>query len=456
MKIRKVLIANRGEIALRIIRACRDLGIESVQVYSKADEGSLPVKMADHAVCIGGAAAKESYLNTDALLSAAAMTGADAIHPGYGFLSENPEFAEACTNAGLVYVGPDAGIIRLMGNKSAARATAAAAGVSVIPGSSEPVSDPDLAMKIAAEVGYPVLVKASAGGGGRGMRVVANESQLRESLQRASTEAQTAFGSGEVYIEKYLPSVRHVEVQVFGDGTRAIHFGERDCTIQRRHQKLLEEAPSPAILPHVRESMLAAACALCEHVGYKNAGTVEFVLDAAAQKYYFIEMNTRIQVEHPVSELLTGYDLVRLQLQIAAGLPMSIQQSDIQFNGHVIECRINAEDPEKGFMPAPGSLKEFWPPQGPGVRVDTHVHTGYGLPPYYDSLVAKVLTYGQTREEAIAQMRRALHEMQIDGLRTTKEFHQRLMNEPDFLKGDFDTQFVKTKMWAGHPTQHLL
>lgn len=456
MKIKKVLIANRGEIALRIVRACRDLGIESIQAYSSADADSMAVKQADHAVCIGGAQARESYLNTDALLAAAAMTGADAVHPGYGFLSENPEFAEACQQAGLVYVGPDPAVIRLMGNKSAARATATAAGVSVIPGSPEPVSDPDVAAAIAGEVGYPVLVKASAGGGGRGMRVVNDEAQLRESLQRASTEAQAAFGSGEVYIEKYLPSVRHVEVQVFGDGKRAIHFGERDCTIQRRHQKLLEEAPSPALSAAVREDMLAAACALCEHVGYKNAGTVEFVLDAAAQKYYFIEMNTRIQVEHPVSELLTGIDLVKLQLLVAGGEPLELQQGDIRCTGHVIECRINAEDPEKGFFPAPGSLQEFLPPLGPGVRVDTHAYQGYALPPYYDSLVAKVLAYGQTREEAIARMSRALHEMSIGGLKTTLGFHQRLLTEPDFVRGEFDTQFVKMKMWAGHPTQHLL
>lgn len=456
MKIKKVLIANRGEIALRIVRACRDLGIESIQAYSRADADSLAVKLADHTVCIGGAQARESYLNSDALLAAAAMTGADAVHPGYGFLAENPEFAEACQQAGLIYIGPDPAVIRLMGNKSAARATATAAGVAVIPGSPEPVSDPDVAAAIAGEVGYPVLVKASAGGGGRGMRVVNDEAQLRESLQRASTEAEAAFGNGEVYIEKYLPSVRHVEVQVFGDGKRAIHFGERDCTIQRRHQKLLEEAPSPALTPAVRESMLAAACALCEHVGYKNAGTVEFVLDAAKQQYYFIEMNTRIQVEHPVSELLTGIDLVKLQLQIAGGEALTLEQSDIRCSGHVIECRINAEDPEKGFFPAPGSLLEFLPPLGPGVRVDTHAYQGYALPPYYDSLVAKVLVYGQTREEAIARMRRALDEMKIVGLKTTLGFHQRLLTEPDFVRGEFDTQFVKMKMWAGHPTQHLL
>ncbi len=456
MTIKRVFVANRGEIAVRIIRACRELGIQTIQAYSAADKNMLAVQMADEAICIGGDSAKESYLNTDAILNAAKMKAADALHPGYGFLSEDPDFAQACLDAGLIYVGPQPDVIRLMGNKSAARELAQKAGVPVIPGSIGPVSDINQAKKIAQQAQYPILVKAAAGGGGRGMRLVLDESGLENALQRASVEAQAAFGSGEVYIEKYLPSIRHVEVQVFGDGKTVLHFGERDCTIQRRHQKLVEEAPSPVIDPKVRKSMFESALALCNTVAYRSAGTIEFVFDVSEQKYYFIEMNTRIQVEHTVSEMLTGLDLVKMQLMLADEQPLKLTQSDIVFNGHVIECRINAENPEKGFFPCPGTLEKFNPPLGPGVRVDTHAYSGYELPPHYDSLIAKVLVHGRDRQEALSRMKRALRELEIDGVITTAQFHERLLNEPDFISGNYDTQFVKMKMWAGHPSQHML
>jgi acetyl-CoA carboxylase biotin carboxylase subunit len=456
MSIRSVFIANRGEIAVRIIRACRELGIESVQGYSTADRESLPVRMADRAVCIGNASSKESYLNSNALLGAATMAKTDAIHPGYGFLSENADFAEACVREGFTYVGPDASAIRLMGDKAAARRLAAEADVPVAQGSQDPVSDVNEAVEIAAAAGYPVLIKAAAGGGGRGMRVVANERELRDTIDRASTEAAAAFGSGAVYIERYLSPVRHVEVQVLGDGTDVVHLGERDCSVQRRHQKLLEESPSPILSPALRERMTTAACRLAKAVSYRSAGTLEFIVDAARQEFYFIEMNTRIQVEHPVTEMTTGLDLVKLQLRIAAGESLPIRQADIRFSGHAVECRINAEDPERGFMPKPGKLSDFLPPSGPGVRVDTHAFVGYELPPYYDSLIAKIVAWDENREAALARMRRALHEFQIAGVPSTVPFHQRLLAEPDFIAGNADTQFVKHKMWAGHPMQHLL
>jgi acetyl-CoA carboxylase, biotin carboxylase subunit len=343
-----------------------------------------------------------------------------------------------------------------MGNKSAARDLAKKVGVPVIPGSTGAVKDQAEALQIAEEAGYPILVKAAAGGGGRGMRVVQSPEELENALARAAAEAQAAFGDGAVYIEKYLPSIRHVEVQVFGDGKKILHFGERDCTIQRRHQKLVEEGPSPALNAALRKKMYEASVALCKAVNYRSAGTIEFVFDEATKDFYFIEMNTRIQVEHPVTEILTGCDLVKLQLILAQTGKLSLKQSDIRISGHVIECRINAENPEKGFFPSPGTIEKFVPPMGPGIRVDTHVYSGYVLPPYYDSLVAKVLAYGSTRKEAIARMRRALGELQLHGLVTTAQFHERLMSEPDFIDGKFDTQFVKAKMWAGHPAQGLL
>ena len=456
MTIRKLLIANRGEIAVRIIRACRQLGIETVQAYSSADCDSLAVRMADSSVCIGGASPAESYLNGGALISAALMVNADAIHPGYGFLSENEKFAKDCEQANLIYVGPEPSAIGLMGDKAAARKLAMEAGVPVVHGSEDPVESLEEAVQIANSIGYPVLVKASAGGGGRGMRVMQNEGQLREGLERASSEALAAFGSGAVYIERYISPVRHVEIQVIGDGHDVIHLGERDCTIQRRHQKLLEESPSPIVSQALRDRMTSAACKLARSVNYRSAGTLEFIVDAAREEFYFIEMNTRIQVEHPVTEAVTGIDLVKLQLQIASGERLKIKQSDVKFSGHSIECRINAENSEKGFMPCPGKLTEFTTPGGPGVRMDTHAYAGYELPPYYDSLIAKLIVWDETREAAIAKMQQALHELHISGVKTTKEFHQRLLAEPDFIAAQIDTQFVKEKMYAQNPMRHLL
>jgi len=456
MTIRSVLIANRGEIAVRIIRACRELGIETVQAFSTADENSLAVRLADRSVCVGGPSPTESYLNVNALVQAALTSKVDAVHPGYGFLSENAGFAEAVLAAGLTFVGPDPSAIRLMGDKAAARKLAMEAGVPVVQGSPDPVADVEEAARLAAEIGYPVLVKASAGGGGRGMRVMENEKQLREGLERASSEAKTAFGNGEVYIERYISPVRHVEVQVMGDGRDVIHFGERDCTIQRRHQKLLEESPSPIVSEDLRKRMTHAACQLARAVKYKGAGTLEFVVDAAGSEFFFIEMNTRIQVEHPVTEAVTGVDLVKLQLRVASGEPLPLRQSDVRFHGHAIECRINAEDSEKGFMPRPGKLTEFELPAGPGVRVDTHVYASYDLPPFYDSLIAKLIVWDETREAAIARMQRALRELHISGVKTTREFHQRLLAEPAFAKAEVSTQFVRDTMYAQHPMRHML
>jgi acetyl-CoA carboxylase biotin carboxylase subunit len=454
--VRKLLVANRGEIAVRVIRACRELGVETVQAYSSADSASLPVQMADHAVCVGGPRASESYLNVEALMEAARTTGVDAVHPGYGFLSENADFAEACVLAGLTYVGPDPNAIRLMGDKAIARRLAVEAGVPVAQGSQHAVADADEALRILGASGFPVLIKAAAGGGGRGMRVVHSERELRDLFKRASTEAAAAFGSGDLYVERYLTPVRHVEVQVLGDGIDVIHLGERDCTIQRRHQKLLEEAPSPILTPSLRERMSMAACRLAKAVHYRSAGTVEFIVDAERQEYFFIEMNTRIQVEHPVTEMITGLDLVKLQLRLASEESLPLRQDDVRFHGHAIECRINAEDPNRGFMPKPGKLTEFFAPSGPGVRVDSHAFTGYDVPSYYDSLIAKVITWDETRDAALARMRRALSELRICGVPSTVAFHQRLLAEPDFVASRVDTQFVKHKMWAGHPMQHLL
>jgi acetyl-CoA carboxylase biotin carboxylase subunit len=454
--VNSVLVANRGEIALRIVRACRELGLRTVQVYSEVDRDSLPVRFADTAVCIGASAPKDSYLNQPALIAAAKMTGADAVHPGYGFLSENAEFAERCAAAGLVYIGPQASIIRLMGDKAAARRFAVEAGVPVSGGSQDPVRDLDEAAAIARRVGYPVLVKASAGGGGRGMRIVGDESKLAEALERAASEAAASFGSGAVYIEKYLPNVRHVEVQVFGDGRHVVHLGERDCTIQRRHQKLVEEGPSPALGEALRERILASAVALASRAQYCSAGTLEYIVDAARQEFYFIEMNTRIQVEHPVTEMLTGVDLVKLQLRVAAGEALPLRQDEVRSSGHAIECRINAEDPERGFMPKPGTLTGYFAPSGPGVRVDSHAFAGYALPSHYDSLIAKLVVWGSDRAEALARMRRALDEYHIEGVPTTLGFHRRLMREPDFIAGNVHTRYVRETMWAGHPAQGML
>ncbi|MBN8960647.1 MAG: acetyl-CoA carboxylase biotin carboxylase subunit [Rhizobiales bacterium] len=456
MGLRRILIANRGEIALRVIRACRELGLETVQVHSSADADSLPVRMADTSIEIGGAQAGESYLRGDALIEAAKRTGADAIHPGYGFLSENAAFSDACAAAGITFIGPKGSVIEMMGDKAVARSLAKQAGVPVTPGSAGPVKSVDEAVAVAREIGFPLLIKASAGGGGRGMRVVQEEAKLRESLESASREAAAAFGDGGVYIEKYLSTVRHVEVQVFGDGKKTLHFGERDCSTQRRHQKLVEESPSPALTAELRNKMTAAACALGDRVGYEGAGTVEFIVDAATQEFYFIEMNTRIQVEHPVTEMMTGIDLVKRQILQASGVAPELRQDQITFRGHALECRINAEDPNKGFFPKPGRIETFTMPAGPGVRVDTHVYPGYVLPPYYDSLLAKVVTHGADRSEAIARMRRALGEMKVDGVPTTIAFHQRLLDDPAFLEGRVHTRFIREEMYAGHSMQNML
>jgi len=455
-KIKRVFVANRGEIAVRIIRACRDLGLQTVQAYSEADANSLPVRLADEAVCVGVAASKHSYLNHAALIGAAKASGADAIHPGYGFLSENADFAEQCEAAELVYIGAQPSVIRLMGDKAAARRLAAETGVPISHGSEDPLDNPERAAEVANRIGYPILVKAAAGGGGRGMRIVTTAADLRDSVERASMEAAAAFGSGAVYIEKYLHPVRHVEVQVLGDGKRVVHLGERDCTIQRRHQKLVEESPSSALTPGLRSRITESAVALASRVGYRSAGTIEYIVDEARQEFFFIEMNTRIQVEHPVTEMLTGLDLVALQIRIAAGEPLPFEQSQIRFTGHAIECRINAEDPERGFLPQPGTLTEYSAPSGPGVRVDSHAFPGYSLPPHYDSLIAKLIVLGTDREEARARMQRALREFHIVGVPTTVKFHQRLMAEPDFVTGNVHTRYLKDTMWAGHPAQKML
>jgi acetyl-CoA carboxylase biotin carboxylase subunit len=440
--LRSVLIANRGEIALRVLRACRELGIQGVVAYSEADEDSLPVRLADRAVCIGRAPSSQSYLNIDALVGAAVAYGVDAIHPGYGFLAEKPAFAERCVREGVTFVGPTAEMIRLMGDKIEAKRAARAAGVPTTPGSEGAVGDPREAMRIAREIGFPVLLKASAGGGGRGMRIVRRAEELEAMLTEAMAEAEAAFGDPSMYIERYLEDVRHVEVQVLGDGADVIHLGERDCSTQRRNQKLVEEAPSPAIDAALRARLCEAAVALCRRIGYASAGTVEFILDRASGEFYFMEMNTRIQVEHPVTEMVTGVDLVKEQLRIAAGGRLAIRQEDVRLTGHAIECRINAEDAAQGFAPCPGRVARYVAPGGPGVRVDSHLESGYVVPPYYDSLLAKVICWGADRGEALARMRRALAELQVEGVKTTAPFHASLLEHERFALGDVNTRFI--------------
>ncbi len=440
--INSVLIANRGEIALRIIRACKELGIRSVIAYSEADKDSLPVASADEAVCIGPSQSRLSYQNFGAVISAARKSKVDAIHPGYGFLSENPEFARLCEAEKVTFIGPSARVIEQMGDKIAARQLAKAAGVPTVPGSDGAISNVEEALLIAEQVGFPLLIKAAAGGGGRGMRVVSNPSTLKTNLLEIMAEAEMLFGNSAVYIERYLKNIRHIEVQVVSDGDTTIHVGERDCTVQRRNQKLIEEAPSPALDDGIREAMYQAAVRLCEAVNYKNAGTVEFVFDNETRKFYFIEMNTRIQVEHPVSEMVSGLDLIKLQLRIAAGMPLGISQADVRFNGHAIECRINAEDPDSNFMPSPGTIARFRSPGGFGVRLDSHIESGGVIPPFYDSMIGKLICWGQTRDEAIARMLRALEETRIEGVKTTASFHYSVLNNAQFRSGEFNTGFV--------------
>ena len=438
---RKILIANRGEIALRIIQACRELGVKTVAVYSTADRDSLHVTYADEDVCIGPPPSIESYLNISSVISAAEITGAEAVHPGYGFLAENASFAEALAECRIDWIGPLPQSIRLMGDKAQARQTAIEAGVPVVPGSTEPITAVTDAKRIAAEVGYPVILKASAGGGGRGMRIVQDESQLASQLETASEEAQRAFGDGSVYLEKYLVEPRHVEFQVLGDRFgRVVQVGERECSIQRRHQKLVEEAPSPVLNPDLRKKMGEAAVRLAEYVGYQNAGTVEFLLDRD-DSFYFMEMNTRIQVEHPVTEMVTGLDLIKQQLKIAAGEPLQIAE-DLRLRGHAIECRINAEHPES-FTPSPGRITTFHPPGGPGVRVDTHAYEDYVVPPYYDSLIAKLIVHGADRQEALLRMDRALEFFVIRGVDTSIELQRKIIQHPRFRAGHFSTRFME-------------
>ena len=435
---RKILVANRGEIALRVMRACKELGIATVAIHSEADEGALHAKFADEAVCIGPAPATKSYLDVRAILAACELTGAEAVHPGYGFLAENAEFAEICETHELVFIGPSADMMRMMGDKARARQAMSDAGVPIIPGSEGAVTDEEAA-GVADELGFPVMIKASAGGGGKGMRIASDPETLEKGLRMARAEAESAFGNGELYLEKLIVDPRHIEFQVLGDSHGSvIHLGERDCSIQRRHQKLIEESPSPAVDDDLRTRMGAAATRGAASVGYQSAGTVEFLLTGDGS-FYFMEMNTRIQVEHPVTELVTGIDLVKEQLRVAAGAALPFTQTDITLRGHAIECRINAEDPDRDFAPGPGHVSDFYVPGGPGVRVDTHVFSGYDIPPYYDSMIAKLLTHGATREEAIARMRRALDEFVIDGLPTTIPFHRAMMDDPDFVSGRFDT-----------------
>jgi acetyl-CoA carboxylase, biotin carboxylase subunit len=441
---KKILIANRGEIALRVIRACRELGIETVAVYSEADRESLHVRFADDDVCIGPAPARESYLNIPRIIAAAEITGADAIHPGYGFLAENAEFAEICAASKITFIGPTPEQIRTMGDKAAARATMIANGVPVVPGTPGPVEDVGEACAFAEKIGFPVIIKAAAGGGGKGMRVAHDADDFTRSFQMARSEALSAFGNGSVYVEKYLARPRHIEFQILGDTHgNCIHLGERDCSVQRRHQKLIEEAPSPAMTPALRKKMGDAAVLGAKSINYVGAGTMEMLLDEDGS-YYFMEMNTRIQVEHPVTEMLTGIDLVKEQIRVAAGEKMSVLETP-PLRGHVIECRVNAEDPAKNFQPSPGRIDVFHPPGGNGVRMDTHVYAGYTVPPFYDSMIAKVICQGRDRAEALAKMRLALDTFIVQGITTTIPFLGRVMADPHFMRGEVHTKFLEAE-----------
>ncbi|MBL7191250.1 acetyl-CoA carboxylase biotin carboxylase subunit [bacterium] len=441
--IKSVLIANRGEIALRVIRACQELGLTTVAVYSKADADSLHVRFADEAVCIGPPESSKSYLNIPALIGAAEIAGVDAIHPGYGFLAENAAFADMVESMGLKFIGPSSKAIALMGDKPLAKARMKNAGVPVTPGSEGVVGSLAEARLVIQKIGYPVMIKAAAGGGGRGMRLVRNEEKLETSFEMARAEAETGFNNPDLYIEKFIENPRHVEIQVLADSYgNVIHLGERDCSIQRRHQKLIEESPSPAVDKELRAEMGGAAVEAAKAAGYESAGTVEFLLDKNGN-FYFMEMNTRIQVEHPVTEMVTGLDLVKEQLRIAMGEKLSIKQEDIRFRGHAIECRINAEDPSRQFMPCPGLIESLHIPGGPGTRVDTHIYQGYHIPPYYDSLLAKLICWGDDREEARSRLIRSLGEMVIEPIKTTIHFHLQVVNNPEFISGKFDTGFIE-------------
>ncbi len=439
--IEKVLIANRGEIALRILRACREMGVATVAVHSTADTEAMHVRLADESVCIGPPAAKDSYLSIPAILSAAAISNADAIHPGYGFLSENADFAAMVEEHGFTFIGPSAHHIRLMGDKIAAKKAAREAGIPVVPGSDGGVTDPLEAVRVAKGVGFPVIIKAAAGGGGRGMKVANSEEELAAALKTARTEAMAAFGDGAVYIEKYLGKPRHIEIQIMADEHgNVVHLGERDCSLQRRHQKILEEAPSPALNADVRERIGEIAASAVKKLGYRSAGTIEFLYENG--EFYFIEMNTRLQVEHPVTEAVTGLDLVREMVRIAQGMPISFTQEQVTFNGHAIECRINAENPET-FMPSPGKVGVYHAPGGLGVRIDSALYTGYSVPPHYDSMIAKLIVHGSSRNECMMRLRRALTEYVIDGISTSISLHQRIIEEADFINGDYDIHWLE-------------
>ncbi|HEY9746302.1 MAG TPA: acetyl-CoA carboxylase biotin carboxylase subunit [Oculatellaceae cyanobacterium] len=440
---KKVLVANRGEIALRIIRACHELGIKTVAVYSQADEDSLHVQLANEAYCVGPALSAKSYLNVANIMSVALMTGADAIHPGYGFLAENASFAEICADHQIKFIGPSAEMIRMMGDKATAKKTMADVGVPVVPGLDGTTADAELVKGWAKHAGYPIIIKATAGGGGKGMRLVNSEDEVESLLEMARAEAKAAFGNDQVYIEKYIKNPRHVEFQVLADQYgNVVHLGERDCSIQRRHQKLLEEAPSPVVTPEIREKIGNIILKAIRKIGYEGVGTIELLCDSDLN-FYFMEMNTRIQVEHPVTELITGIDLIKEQIKVAAGEPLRITQEDVVLRGHAIECRINAEDPDKNFMPCPGTVNGYIAPGGPGVRVDSHMYTGYSIPPHYDSLMAKLIVWGETREEAIARMKRALNEYGITGVKTTIPFHLKLMDNKAFVDGkEVYTDFI--------------
>ena len=442
-RISRLLVANRSEIAVRIIRACRDLGIKTILAASEADRDSLPAQMADRVVCIGPPPPAESYLKVGTMIMAAAGTGAEAIHPGYGFLAEQPELPEACARYGLIFVGPQAEQIRQMGDKIVARQMAESLGIPVIPGSGL-IQNLGETMTAAEKIGYPVLLKAAAGGGGRGMKMARHPEDLKIIFAEASAEAHAAFGDSRLYLERFIPTARHIEIQIMGDRYgNLVHLGERDCSLQRRYQKMLEEAPSPALSPELRAQMGLAALALAHQIQYENAGTVEFILDPDEKKFYFLEMNTRIQVEHPVTEMITGIDIVKEQIRIASGQPLSFSQQDVQPRGHSIECRINAESPQQGFSPCPGRIDLWNPPLGARIRVDTHGHQGYFVPPYYDSLLAKVIIWGQNRLEAIAQMQKALRDFVVSGVDTTIPFHRFLLRNPAFIQGAIHTRWIE-------------
>jgi acetyl-CoA carboxylase biotin carboxylase subunit len=444
-KFRKILIANRGEIACRIIWTCKEMGIRTVAVHSQADRDSLHVRFADESICIGPAPSAQSYLNIPAVISAAEIANVDAIHPGYGFLAESSYFAEICEACNIKFIGPQPHVIRMMGDKVEARRAMKEAGLPILPGSPEPLESEEEALRLAREIGFPVIVKASAGGGGRGMRIVREEAELGQALETASNEAAAAFKNGDIYIERYIERPRHIEIQVIADEYgECIHLGERECTIQRRHQKLLEEAPSPVLTPELRNAMGNAAVAACKQIGYSSAGTMEFLLDED-NRFYFMEMNTRIQVEHPVTEMVTLADIVRNQIRLAEGEPLGYTQSDLIITGHSIECRINAEDPLTG-VPSPGKITDCNLPGGPGVRVDTAIYPGYVVPPFYDAMIAKVIVHARTRELAIARMQRSLEAMVIEGIKTTIPLHQKIMRDEKFRAGEFSTKFMEEFM----------